>query len=162
MKLNVEVKDLEKMTIAYVRNIGPFAGNAELFADLFRRLCAWAGPRELIGPDTKMLSVYHDDPNVTDEAKLRLDIAMSIDPAQKVDGEIGKQDLPGGKYAVAHFELRAASEYQDAWNAFYHDWLASSGYQPDQRPSLEIYLNDPNKDPEGKHIVEFCIPVKPL
>ena len=161
MKLNVEVKDLEKMSIAYVRNIGPFAGDTKLFAELFNKLCSWAGPRGHIKEGVKFISVYHDDPNVCDEDKLRLDVAMSIDPETEVEGEIGKQELPGGKYAVAYFELRDPSEYKDAWDAFYHDWLATSGYQPDQRPSLEVYLNDPEKDPEGKHIVEFCIPVKP-
>lgn len=162
MKMNVEVKDMEKLTVAYVRNIGPFKGNSKLFESLFEKLCAWAGPRDLFRDDTKMMSVYHDDPNITDESKLRLDVAMSVEDDTKVDGEVNKQELPGGKYAIAHFELHEASEYQAAWDAFYHDWLPGSGYQPDHRPALEVYLNDPSKDPDGKHIVDFCIAVKPL
>ena len=62
--------------------------------------------------------------------------------------------IPGGKYAVAHFELSSPEEYQSAWYTLCGGWLPESGYQPDDRPSFEHYLNDPNKHPEGKHIVE--------
>lgn len=162
MKMNVKIKDLEPIHVAYVRHIGAFKGNAKLFEKLFGTLCTWAGPRNLLNEKASFLSIYHDDPNITAEDKLRLDVAISIPKDTGVSGEIGKLQLPGGKYAVAHFELRDPSEYEAAWNSFYHDWLPESGYQPDQRPSLEIYLNDPKNDPGGKHIVEFCIPVKSL
>ena len=45
----VEVRDLPEMTVAYVRNIGPYKGDAALFETLFGKLCGWAGPRNLIG-----------------------------------------------------------------------------------------------------------------
>lgn len=44
----------------------------------------------------------------------------------------------------------------------YAGWSPESGYQPDDRPAFELYLNDPKEHPEGKHIVEICAPVKPL
>ena len=42
------------------------------------------------------------------------------------------------------------------------DSLAESGYQPDDRPCFELYLNNPQEHPEGKHIVDIYAPVKPL
>ncbi len=92
---------------------------------------------------------------------MRLDICLTVDEKTEVDGEVGKQELPGGKYAVAHFEI-SGDKYEEAWNSVYKDWLPESGYQPDNRPCYEIYLNDPKKHPEGLHIVDICIPVKPL
>ena len=41
-------------------------------------------------------------------------------------------------------------------------WLPESGYQPDDRLCYEIYQNDPKEHPEGIHIVDICVPVKPL
>jgi AraC family transcriptional regulator len=41
-------------------------------------------------------------------------------------------------------------------------WFPESGYQPGDGVCFESYLNNPEEHPEGKHIVEICIPVKPL
>jgi len=69
--------------------------------------------------------------------------------------------VAGGSYAIAHFEI-AVDQYAEAWNAVFGGWLPQSGYQPDDRPALEICRNDPEQHPEGKHIVDICVPVRPL
>lgn len=69
--------------------------------------------------------------------------------------------IGGGKFAVAHFELKN-DEYSAAWSKFMGEWFPKSGYQPDDRLCFEHYLNDPNQHPEGKCIVDICMPVKPL
>lgn len=158
----VEVKHFPATTVAYVRYIGNYKGNSAVFADLFGKLCRWAGPRGLINrPGAQFLSAYHDDPNVTDEDKLRVSVCLSVPEDTKVEGEIGKMVIPEGKYAVAHFEI-LPHQYGDAWNALCGAWLPESGYQPDDGPSFELYLNDPNQHPEGKHIVDIYFPVKPM
>jgi AraC family transcriptional regulator len=118
LKANVEVKELPEMNVAYVRHIGPYKGNPELFEKLFTKLMTWAGPRGLINfPESKVLAVYHDDPSVTDESKLRLSACLSVPKDTEVNGEIGKMTIIGGKYAVAKFEL-ANDEYPEAWSWF--------------------------------------------
>lgn len=37
-----------------------------------------------------------------------------------------------------------------------------SGYLPDDRPSFEMYHNDPKSYPKGKCLVDICIAVKPM
>jgi AraC family transcriptional regulator len=159
---DVEVKDLPALHVAYLRHVGPYAGDAALFKRLFERLFTWAGPRGLIRfPETRLLSVYHDNPDVTDEEKLRMDVCMTVPDGTPVDGEIGKRTIPGGTYAVAHFEVRP-DQYGDAWNAVFGGWLPESGYQPADGPCFELYLNNPEQHPEGKHEFDICVPVKPL
>ena len=159
---SIEVKDVPEMHIAYIRHIGPYAGDMQLFKNLFNKLCAWAGPRGLLRfPETKFIAIYHDNPDITDEAKLRTDVCITIPADAKVSGEIGKATLPAGKCAIAHFEI-TVDQYRDAWNAVYGGWLPESGYQPDDRPCFELYLNDPKEHPQGKHIVDIYAPVKPL
>lgn len=160
-KLNVAVKDLPDMTVAYVRHIGPYQGNGALFEKLIGKLCGWAGPRGLLNENARMLAVYHDNPDVTDDAKLRLSMCVTVPEATKVDGEIGRMKLQGGRYAVAAFEL-AESEYQEAWDTLFGEWMPESGYQPDDGPCFELYKNDPSTHPEGKCLVDICVPVKPL
>jgi len=160
--MKVEIKDMPDLSVAYIRNIGPYKGDSKLFERLICKLCGWAGPRNLFGPQTKLLSVYYDNPDVTDEEKLRLDVCITVPEETMVNGEIGKQILPGGKCAVTRFELKESSEFEEAWDSLYNEWLPESGYQPDDRPPYELYMNDPNKHPEGLHIVDMCIPIKAL
>lgn len=161
-KAQVEVKEMPEMSVAYVRHIGPYAGDEELFRGLYGKLMKWAGPRGLLRfPETKMLSIYHDDPKITDEAKLRTSVCISVPEDTATEGEIGKMKVPGGKFAVARFEI-AGDEFGDAWDALLGGWMPESGFQCDDRLSYELCINDPNDHPEKKHIVDICIPVKPL
>lgn len=40
--------------------------------------------------------------------------------------------------------------------------LPESGYQPDDGPCYERYHNNPEEHPEHKHIIDICVPVKPM
>ena len=160
--VKIEVKEMPELNVAYIQHIGPYKGDTKLFAGLFGKLMGWAGPRGLLNsPETMVLSVYYDDPKTTEEDKSRMSACITVPEDTEVEGEIGKMTVPGGMYAVGRFELDP-DEYEEAWNMVYGDWLPESGYQFDDRPSLEIYRNDPNEHPENKHIVDICIPVKPL
>ncbi len=162
LKTEIEVKDIPEMHVAYVRHIGPYAKNEKLFEGLMNKLCAWAGPRGLLErPDARILAVYHDNPDITDEKNLRTDMCITIPPDTKVDGEIGKSVIPAGKYAVAHFELDS-DQYGDAWSTIYGGWLPESGYQPDDRPSFELYLKSPESHPEHKCVVDIYVAIKPF
>lgn len=161
-ELTVNVKDVKDFTVAYVRYIGPYAGNSQLFEGLFGKIFSWAGARGLLAqPDFKCISVYHDDPNITEESKLRTSVCISVPEDTAVDGEIGKMTIPGGKYAIGSFKI-SKEEYGKAWDSMCGVWLPQSGYAPADGPCFEMYLNDPKQDPEGKHIVDIYVPVKPL
>lgn len=159
---DVRVKEMPDRTVAYARHIGPYKGNSQLFEDLFTKVMKWAGPRGLLNfPETEVLSIYHDDPNVTEEEKLRTSAGISVPPNTKGNGDIGIMTLPGGMFAVARFEIDT-DQYEEAWGLVYGSWLPESGYQPDDRLCYELNLNNPKEHPQGKHIVDICIPVKPL
>lgn len=160
---HIEVKEMPEMYVAYLRHTGPYKGDGALFEELFNRLLKWAGPRNLLRfPQTKLLSVYHDDPEITDNDKLRLSVCLTVDEDTPVDGEIGKMTLAAGKFAVGSFELSGSEGYEQAWNMMMAGWLPDSGFQPDDRLCYEIYQNDPKSHPEGKHLVDICVPIKPL
>lgn len=161
MELNksVEVKELPKMTVAYIRHIGPYKGDEKLFEGLWNKLFSWAGPRNLIGGDEfKSLVIYHDDPHVTIEDKLRMSVCITVPPDTKVDGEIGKMDIEAARYVIARFEL-TAEDFEQAWEWVYGQWFPMSGYQPDDKPCFEMYPEEPK---DGKFTVDICVPIKPL
>lgn len=161
LKTEVNVQEFPEMKVAYVRHIGPYAGDGKLFEGLINKLMKWAVTRGLLNEKTQLMSVYHDNPDITDESKLRLSMCINIPDNTSVDGDIGMMMLEGGAYAVGRFEL-GEKDYENAWKMMYAGWLPESGYQPEDKPAFEIYRNDPRNHPEGKSIVDICVPVKPL
>lgn len=159
---DVEVKETQEVPVIYIRNVGMFNGEPEQFQKILGRLMRWANARGLVCyPDTKILSIYHDNPDITDENRLRASVCMTVQGDPKVGGEIGKMTIPGGKYAVGHFMLEP-HEFKGAWDYIYGIWLPGSGYQPDDRPNFEVYLNNPDEHPDKKSIVDIYVPVKPF
>ncbi|MGC4069602.1 MAG: GyrI-like domain-containing protein [Polyangiaceae bacterium] len=158
---SVVVEVTDAMTVAYVRHIGPYAGDEALFGRLFGKLMAWTGPRGFLGPHTKMLTIYHDNPDITEATKLRISCCVPVPSGTKAEGEIGIFEISKDKYAKAVFEIRP-EDYGGAWQWFMAEWMPGSGYQPADGVCYELYLNDPKEHPESKHVVQLTMPVKPL
>lgn len=161
LNLSIEVRNLSDMCVAYIRHIGPYKGDIDLFENLFYRLFKWAKARELLNTDTKILALYNDLPEIRDENKLRLTACITIPETIETQGSIGKLTIQGGKYAIARFEI-ANDEFDDAWGLVYGTWLPESGYQPEDKPAFELFHNAPHEHPQRKIIVDLCIPIKPL
>ncbi|MBN1835704.1 MAG: AraC family transcriptional regulator [Spirochaetales bacterium] len=162
MNQGVEVRELPEMMVAYVRHVGPYQGDAQLFERLWGALMSWAGPRKLVDfPDTQALIVYHDDPEITEKEKLRVSVCLSVPPDTPVDGAVGKMTIPGGRYALARFTL-TPDQYGEAWQWVFAEWLPGSGYQPDDRPCFEMYPGGDAPDASGRVTVDIAVPVRPL
>lgn len=99
---------------------------------------------------------------ITAEDKLRISVCITVSADTSVDGDVGKMTIPGGQYAVARFELTGSGQYENTWDTVMGGWLPESGYLPDDRICYEIYHNNPKEHPQGIHIVDICVPVKPL
>ena len=154
----VKVEHRPAMTVAHVQHIGPYAGDGVLFRRLFGELGQWAGPRGLLGPTTRWLTISPDDPARTPPEQLRILAGVTVPPGTRPDGDIGVMELPAASTVVARFEL-GPDEYAGAWGWLFGTWLPGSGYQPDGAVPYEVYLGEPG--PRGTHLVELCVPVKP-
>ena len=158
MVFRVGVREEPARHVAYVRHVGRY----NEIGKAFQRLMRWAGPRRLLRfPETQVLAIYHDNPDITPVDKLKADACITVPVGTKVKRDIGSMTIQGGTYAVAYVEIDP-TQYGEAWDRLVGEWLPQSGYQPDDRPCYELYLNDPRKHPENKHIVEICEPIRPL
>ncbi len=156
----VDVLELPSWNAAYIRYTGPYKGDSRLFAGLWNKLVTWAAPRGLLNkPDTIYLALYHDNPDITIEEKLRVSVCISIDESTQTAGEVGKLKLPGGKYAICRFHL-GSQDYPAAWGWMYGTWLPISGYQPDDRIAFEWFPPCQQLKESVKIPVDICIPVK--
>jgi AraC family transcriptional regulator len=153
MKTNVEVKEMPEFKVAYMRHTGEYIGIGKVFEKLYM----WAMKNACISQDTKAISVYHDDPKVTEPEKVRTSACLTMDKDFKPEGEVGMLTVKKGKYAVGHFEV-SQSEFGDAWN-YMCAWTIENGYEEGDGDYYEIYCNNHKEHPEGKFIVDICIPV---
>ena len=157
MDTKVEIKEMPEMNVVYLRHTGKF----DQIGKVFEKLMKWAGPRGLLNfPQTKTITVYHDDPSVTAIEKVRQSACITVENDVKVDGEIGKMKLEGGKYAVGHFEIDEKG-FEKAWNTMCL-WFTESGYQPGEGYPYELYYNSPDEDIKRRFVLDICIPVKRL
>lgn len=156
METNVIVKELPDMQAIYCRHTGAFNEIRKAYGKLMQ----FAGQRGLIGKDSHTVTVYHDDPSVTEISKVRQSACLVVDKDVQVEGEIGKMTIKGGKYAVGHFEIDVTG-FENAWNTMCV-WMTESGYEPGEGNSYEFYYADPENHPEHKFVLDICIPVKSM
>lgn len=154
MNATIEVKQLAEINLAYVAHTGPF----QEIGQAYGKLMQWAGPKGLLNsPDAKTITVYHDDPNVTEESKLRQSAGVLLSSPVKTEGEIGSMTLPAGKFAVGRFEI-PFSEFQRSWQSMFV-WINENGYKATGEDCFEIYHNNFNTHPQKKSIIDICIPL---
>jgi AraC family transcriptional regulator len=157
MDTKIEVKEMPEFDVVYCRHQGQF----DQIGKVYEKLMKWAGPRGLLKfPETKTMTVYHDDPSVTAIEQVRQSACITVDDNVNVEGEIGKMKVNGGKYAVGHFEIDETG-FEKAWNTMCL-WFTESGYQPAEGCPYELYYNSPEEDAERRFVLDICIPVKPL
>lgn len=157
MEENIQVKEMAAMDLVYCRHVGAF----DQIAGAYEKLFKWAGPRGLLKfPETKTVTVYHDDPKVVDMSKLRQSACITVDEDVKTEGEFGKMHIPGGKYVVGSFVVKP-HEFGEAWDAVCR-WLADSGYQPSDGYPYEYYPKEHEPGNPPVFTVDICVPVKPL
>jgi len=157
MDTKIEIKEMPEFNVVYCRHTGSF----NQIGKAYEKLIKWAAPRGLVRfPETKTITVYHDDPAITEIEQVRQSACITVDNDVQAEGEFGKMTLASGKYAVGHFEIDEKG-FEKAWNTMCL-WFTESGYQPRDGYPYELYYNSPEEDANGKFVLDICIPVKTL
>lgn len=159
----VEIVAADKVNVAYIRHVGTYKDLAIDFPKMIEKLFHYASEQNYhVFEDTKVLTIYHDHHEFTEDYHLRTSLCITIPDESAVEtSDIGIMVIPSGKYAVGHFEI-FQDEYKGAWNFLYGEWLPNSGYKPRDSYPFEMYKNDPRKHPENKHIVDIYVPIEPF
>lgn len=137
--MDARIEQVEPMRVAFMRHVGPYN---EVGA-VWQRFCGWVGMHGLFGPNTKLLGLCHDDPEVTPPEKIRYDACVVVGENVLPEGEVGVQEIAGGEYAVTTHH----GPYEDlakTYAALCGQWLPAHDREPAPSPSIEMYQNDPN------------------
>ncbi|MCC6987827.1 MAG: GyrI-like domain-containing protein [Acidobacteria bacterium] len=150
--MDVELVDRQPCRLAVVRHVGAYFAIGDAFATLGQR----AGAAGLIGPDSEMIAVFHDDPDTVPVADLQSDAGFSVrDDAVLPDG-LGELRLAGGKYARA-VHVGPYERLADSWSQLMGEWLPESGHRIGAGGTFEKYLNTPMDTPIDQLRTEIYI-----
>ena len=155
ISMNIATREMPEYHVAYVRKIGPYG--AEICAQAFGELMRWAGPRGH-RQSGALIGIYWDNPEVTPPAKCRMDACVSVPRGTTPEAPVDIQTISGGPHTVCHCEIPTEG-FKQAWEDTFA-WLVDRGYECDDKPCYEVYHNDASEHPEGKWIVDICIPLK--
>jgi AraC family transcriptional regulator len=151
---DVTIRELQPVRLAALRHTGPYLD----IGTTFERLFAWAAGRGLMGPQTRAIGVYYDDPDGTSAEALRSDAGLAVEAGSALDNGLRIVEVPGGRHAVLHHQGPYA-ELNKAYRWLYREWLPTSGEQCADRPIFEEYLNNPRTLPPERWLTDICLPL---
>ena len=151
---DVSVRDLQPARLAALRHTGSYLE----IGTTFERLFAWAAGRGLMGPLTRAIGVYYDDPDGTPAEALRSDAGISVGPDVTLDNGMRILEVAGSRHAVLHHQGPYA-ELNKAYRWLYREWLPQSGEHCADRPIFEEYLNNPRTLPPEQWLTDICLPL---
>jgi AraC family transcriptional regulator len=129
------------------------------FGGAWNRLWQFVKENKLFSAGIEHIAIYHDDPKVTEESKLRTDICLVLPRKAEPKGEIGVKTIEGSKYAM--FLYTGSYEHLRAvYDTIYTKWLPESGQKLRDCPCFEKYINNPSNTPVEKLKTEIYVPVE--
>lgn len=155
--MNILIKELPASEVASFRHVGHYLETHHAW----HKMMAWAIPNGLVPPQQDFIGVSWDNPEDVAEDAFRYDVCVTLPEGfdKTPHTDIQFQTLPGGLYALYSF-YGCAEEFIKAFKYMYGEWIPASEYDADDRPPLEVSMNNPAEDPEGKLKIDLYIPIK--
>lgn len=151
----VQIVERPAQQVQALRHLGPLS----TIPHTHRRLRVHASGRAL----SDWFGVAYGDPAVpadaADTGGFRYYAAAASPEPWPAHVELETLDLPAGRYAL-HCLAGPYARINAAINALYARWLPGSGYEPDDRPMLEHYLNSPRQVSQAELRTDLLIPVR--
>ena len=153
MLMQVKVEDVQEKALAYLSS--PRGYELHSIYATWDKVNHWGEARGIKKTDQMKFGICHDNPVLTPEDKCHYDAAIVIDKDTEVKAPFIRGVFPLGKYAIAYYK-DTAEKISPFMTEFCGQWMSTSGYEPDDYPSLFHYLNDSRE--EG--VVEMNVYIK--
>lgn len=153
MNAKIEIKKVPTLDVAYIAH----KGKMEAIGSIYNKLVKWATPKGLINEQTRMVTIYHDSPKITDPNNLRMSACIVLNDPIEFDDAINLKVLSAAKCIVSRLEINPF-QFQQAWESSFA-WMIENGYKKAKKDPFEIYYNNAAEHPENKFIVDLCIPI---
>jgi AraC family transcriptional regulator len=152
---DVTIQQIQPLRVAACDHTGSYMAIGKAFETLY----GWFAVRQLLGPSTRSVGIYYDDPFSVAEDELRSRAGIVVDRAFTIEPPLVETEIAGGRYAV----LRHKGPYatmRAAYQWFYGPWLAQSGEEPADAPVFEAYLNSPQDTAPPDLLTDIYLPLR--
>jgi AraC family transcriptional regulator len=150
----VVIETLPATRCASVAHKGPYLEIDQAMGSLFTALAA----QKLMAPDQTMRALFFDDPDLVPVHALRSRACSPIAEGLVLAPPLEETVLREGLYA----RLRYRGPYADMKGAYrwlLGVWLPQSGYEPDDDPIFEAYLNNPQHVAQADLLTDIHLPL---
>jgi len=155
MTYEATIRETPALRVAALAHHGDYIN----IGSTFERLMAMAAGQDLLGPWTRSIGIYYDDPASTPREALRADACVTLPDGKLPDGDLRLGEIRGGRYAVTlHVGPYAELHFPYTW--LYGTWLPKSGEEAAHAPSIEEYLNDARVVPPSELRTEIWLPLR--
>jgi len=152
-----EMREIEDMRVLFVRRSGAYSEAAK---SAWETLMGFAYKNRLLSVETRGIGIGYDDPAVTAEECLRYDACITFFGEVALTGDVGIQNIAGGRYAV-FLHKGPYDGLAEIYRDIFGNWIATSGCTLRDQPSFEIYLNrDPRRTKPENLRTEIWVPVE--
>ncbi|HEV7305830.1 AraC family transcriptional regulator [Ensifer sp.] len=151
----VSIETLTPVRCASIAHTGSYMQIDRAMSQLFAALATQGG----MASDQQMLAMFYDDPDLIPITELRSRACSPVAEGVSLTAPIEEAILRGGPYA----RLRYRGPYADMKNAYrwlLGAWLPQSGYEPDDAPVFEAYLNSPLEVRPTELLTDIHLPLK--
>lgn len=150
-----EIREIGDLNLVYKRHIGSY----DKVAASFQSLMFWAARHLVLKMKPSTLGIIHDNPELTEESKIRFDACVVVRKEVSANGDIGYKRISGGRFAVFRFK-GPYEEFYDVYDYLYHECIYEFDWGLDEKPALEWYVKGPPFNKPEEYVTEFFIPIK--
>jgi AraC family transcriptional regulator len=155
--MNIEVREMTRQRVCTFASQGGYAPEAIYGA--WDKLIDWTSNHGISPEQQLRFAFAFDNPAITPIDKCRYDASIIIPDDMPVNLPFKESEIPAGKYAVLYYK-GSPEETLKAQMSIYSNWLPDSGFEPDDFPLLEHYLNDVRA--EGYLEMEILVKLKSI
>lgn len=149
------IKLLPDLHLAYIRHNGSY----DKVASSFQQLMLWAVSNIALKLKPVTLGIVHDNPDLTEEEKIRFDACVLLSKPLKSRGKIGYKKVEGGKFAVFSYKGRYEN-FLSVYDYIYNVCLFEYKWELADKPALEWYVKSPPFYSPENYVTDFCVPLK--
>lgn len=91
-----KIEKIPDVNLLFIRRIGNYTTSSQSAWDAMLAFVK----KSRLETKVRYFSISHDDPYITSEDKLRFDACIQVPQGIQEEGEIARQTLKGGKYAI--------------------------------------------------------------
>jgi AraC family transcriptional regulator len=152
-----KIVTIEDKNCLYYRMQGAY--NTLDYGGAWQKLWGEVKTQKLFTKGIEHLGQPHDDPNITDDDKVRYDACLVIHKDAIPTGDIVVKTLKGGKFATCLYQ-GSYTHFPEVYNYMFNDWLLNNDYELRDAPVREKYISNPERVEESKLKTEFYLPIK--